>query len=164
MARMKLAIGPAATIAARWGTGLKKKVAGAPRLRHLADGVGVRHARGVLVAEELHVAAERNRRDLPARAVAIVKAEQLGPKSDREGEHAHAAPSRDQKVPELVKENDDRQNEQERNDVAGKPAAPRADMSKERFHLQPQFPTELKINLHESCLKCLCGDFGQEVA
>ena len=96
------------------------------RLAHVADRFLIRHARGVLVAEELDVAAERDGRDLPARAVAIVEAEQFRAEADREGEHAHAAPARDQEMAELVKEHHDGQHEQERHDIAGRASRPRS--------------------------------------
>ena len=98
---------------------------------HLIDGGGVRDARGILVAEEFHITPERDRRDLPARSMAIVEAEQLRTQSDREGQHAHTAPARDEKMTEFVKEDDDGEDKQEGDDIAGKPAAPGREISKE---------------------------------
>ena len=77
MARMKLAIGPAATMAARFGQGLRRE-ARRPLLRgHPGHGLGVRNAGAVGVAVELDVAAEGDRRELPARAVPVVEAERV---------------------------------------------------------------------------------------
>ena len=93
----------------------------------------VRHAGGILVAEKLHVAAERNGGDLPAGAVAIGEAEQLRAETDGKDQHPHAAPARDQEMAELVEEHDDAQDEQKRNDPAGQPA--------------PQSPKLLKMSI-----------------
>ena len=83
----------------------------------------VRHARGVVVAEEFHIAAERDGRDFPARAVAVVEAGNLGTEADREDQHPDAAPARHQKMAELVEEHDDGQDEQERHHIADEAAA-----------------------------------------
>ena len=85
---------------------------------HLGDRLMVRRAGGVLVAEEFHIAAKRNGRELPARAVAVVEADKFGAETDREHQDPDAAPARDQEMAELVEEHDDRQNEQERDDIA----------------------------------------------
>ena len=61
------------------------------------------------VADELDVAAERDRRQLPARAVAIVEADEFRAEADREGRHPDAAPAADEKVAHLVDEHHDRQ-------------------------------------------------------
>ena len=72
---------------------------------------------GVRVAQHLHVAAQRNRAELPARAVPVVAAEQLRPEADREHLDPHAVASRHPVVPELVHEHDDREDEQERDQI-----------------------------------------------
>src|SRR3974377_1367143 len=51
---------------------------------HLRHGLLVGHARGILVAEEFHVAAERYCRDLPACAEAGEQAKDLAPNTDRD--------------------------------------------------------------------------------
>jgi hypothetical protein len=71
--RMKLAIGPAATMAA----------SGALLGRHGRELLGRWRRSLALVAEELDVAAERDRRDLPAGAMAIVEADQLRSETER---------------------------------------------------------------------------------
>src|SRR5690606_8542330 len=70
-------------------------------------------------AEELHEAAERNGADLPARAVAIVPAEQLAAEADGEYLDPHAAAARHPVVSQFVDEYDDRKNDDERDDVSG---------------------------------------------
>ena len=75
--------------------------AGADRLVDKADGfflLGhgsrgrlVGHARGILVAEEFHIAAKRDRGDFPARAVTVVKADDFGAKTDRKRQDFDAA-------------------------------------------------------------------------
>ena len=77
-----------------------------------ASAFRIRHARGILVAEEFHVAAERNGGDLPARAVAVVKADEFGPEADGKHQNPHAAPARDQEMPELVEEHDQAEDEE----------------------------------------------------
>ena len=87
---MKFAIGPAATIAARRRPTCRRSSAPLRRRHHRAIAL-VRHARGILIAEELHVAAERNGRQFPARAVAVVEAEQFGAEADRKHQNPDAA-------------------------------------------------------------------------
>src|SRR6185369_91853 len=90
---------------------------------HGRGGVEIGRACRVVIAVELHVAAERHRGDLPAGAVAIIEAEQLGTEADREGEHLNAAPASYQEVAKLMKENNNRQYKQERNHITRQPAA-----------------------------------------
>ena len=123
IARMKLAIGPAATTAARAGDRLVDEAVLLFGLGHGRGGLMIGHARGVVVAEELHIAAERHRGDFPARAVAVVEADDLGAEADGKGEHADAAPARHQEMAEFVKEHDNGEDEKKRNDVAGDAAA-----------------------------------------
>jgi hypothetical protein len=108
----------------------------------------VRHARGVLVAEEFHIAAQRDGGELPTGAVAVREADELAAEADREHQDPHAAPACDHEVPELVEEHHDRQDEQERNDPVEEPVSPRPDARK-KIHqylvprTQPALP---KIN------------------
>src|SRR5580693_9088020 len=62
---------------------------------HAGKAFRVRHARSILVAEEFVIAAELDGRDLPARAVSVVKADGLRPKANGKHQDAHAAPARD---------------------------------------------------------------------
>src|SRR5690606_6028732 len=88
-------------------------------IAHCRDRRVVRIRRGVGIAEELHEAAERNGADLPARAVAIVPAEQLAAEADGEYLDPHAAAARHPVVSQFVDEYDDRKNDDERDDVSG---------------------------------------------
>ena len=85
------------------------------------------------VAEELHIAAERNRGNLPAGAVAVVEADEFRPEAERERQHFHAGPAGDQEVAELVEEHDDGQHEQEGNDVADEPMAQRIETMQKKL-------------------------------
>src|SRR4029453_3083445 len=87
------------------------------------------YASGVLVSEELDVAAERDRGDLPARAMTVVEAEKLRPEADREHQHPDAAPACNQEMAELVEEYDNRKQKQERNDPSGPPSAPQVQVA-----------------------------------
>ena len=84
----------------------------------------IRDASGVLVAEEFHVTAERNGRDFPPRAVAIVKTDQFGAKTDRKHQYPHPAKARDQEMAKLVDEHDKAENEQ-KGDKIGDDASPK---------------------------------------
>ena len=75
-----------------------------------------RHRGGIGIAEHLDVAAERDGAELPARAGAIVPAEELRAEADREDLDAHAVAARDQIVAELVNEDQDGQDDQEGDD------------------------------------------------
>ena len=48
--------------------------------------------------------------------MAVGEADEFAPEADGKHQHAHAAPARDEKMTELVDEDHDRQDEQERND------------------------------------------------
>src|SRR5215469_7292787 len=85
-------------------------------------------AAGILVAEELHIAAELNRGDLPARAVAIVEPGEFGTKADRKGQDPNTAQPRDQEMAELMEKYDQAEDEQKRDDVAGHLSPQRVDM------------------------------------
>ena len=123
IARMKFAIGPAATTAARGPTGLWTKLSCLLGLAHGGGGLMVGHARRIVVAEEFHIAAERNRGDFPARAVAVVEADDFGPETDRKHQHLDAAPARHQEMAKLMKEHDNCQDKQERDQIADEAAA-----------------------------------------
>src|SRR4051794_15317971 len=98
--------------------GLVVEADGAFGRAHLGQARRIRHARAVDVAGELDVAAERDRRELPAGAVAVGEADELGPETDREGVDADAAPAADEEMPELVDEDHDREDDEERDQVA----------------------------------------------
>ncbi len=72
---------------------------------------GVRSACRILIAKEFDVAAERNGRDFPARAVAIVKSDQFGAETDGKHQNPHAAPAPDQEMAEFVEEHDEAEHE-----------------------------------------------------
>src|SRR6185437_12860025 len=76
-----------------------------------------RHRRGIGIAEHFHIAAERHQAEFPARAGAVVPAENLRAEADREHLDAHAVPARDEVVAELVHEHQHRQNDDEWNEV-----------------------------------------------
>ena len=86
----------------------------------------VGHARRVLVAEELHIAAERDGRDLPARATAVVEAGDFGTEAERESQHPDAAQAGHQEMAKLMKKHDNCQDEEERHDIADEATAERA--------------------------------------
>ena len=122
MVSRKLNSGPANTVAARFQIGWVWKAT----LRSASESDGhfgiVRLADGIHVADELDVAAERDRAQLPARAAPVVEADQFRAEADRERLDADAAPAADQIVAHLVDEDDDRQHEQERHDGADQQA------------------------------------------
>ena len=80
-------------------------------------------ARDIFVAEELHVTAERDGGDFPARAVAVVETDDFRAETDGKHQNAHAAPARDQEMPKLVEEHHQAEDEQKGNDVADDAAA-----------------------------------------
>src|SRR5262249_34848530 len=69
------------------------------------------------LAEHLHITAERERAELPARTEAISDAEQLGTKCDREDLDAYAAPSSDPEMAELMNKHDDGQQHEQADDI-----------------------------------------------
>jgi hypothetical protein len=95
-------------------------------LAHGGSGGVIWLASRIVVTEEFHVAAERDRRDLPARSMTVIEADEFWTEAEREREHPDAAPARHQEVAEFMKENDDRQHKQEGNQVAHEPTAERA--------------------------------------
>src|ERR1019366_6851748 len=90
---------------------------------HGGGSLVVGHARRIVVAKELHIAAERNRGDFPAGAVAVVEADYFGAKPDRERQHLDAAQAGHQEMAKLMKEHDYCQHKEEWDDIADEAAA-----------------------------------------
>ena len=112
IASRKLAIGPAATIAARAPSDLPWKLC--LRSSSVMPSRGLLTcARGVLIVDEFYIAAERDPGQPPARTVAIVEADDLRPESNRECLDRDAAPAGHQEVAKLVEEHHDGEHEQE---------------------------------------------------
>jgi hypothetical protein len=108
-------------------------------LGHGGHSLMVGRACGVFVAEEFHIATKWDRRNLPAGAVAIIEADNFGTKADREGERLDAAPAGDQKMSKFMEKNDDGQNEQKGDNVAGKSAAERGEAAHDvEMHRYPR--------------------------
>jgi hypothetical protein len=103
---------------------------------HAFDGGLIGDARRVLVAEKLHIAAQRNGRDLPAGAVTVGEAGEFRSETHRKSEHPHAAPAGDQEVAELMEEDDDAESEQKGDDPAGESPAPQSKIA-ENVHSGP---------------------------
>src|SRR3984957_5691057 len=94
-------------------------------LGHVGERFG-RRGRGLaFVAEELDIATERDRRNLPARTVTVVETGEFGTKTERESQNLYAGPAGNQEVTKFMEENDDGQNKQKRNDIADKAMAQR---------------------------------------
>src|SRR6185312_4848530 len=72
----------------------------------------------VHVADEFHVAAQRNGAEFPARAVPVVETDEFGAETDRERLNPDAAPAPDQIVAHFMDEHDYGQHEQERHQRA----------------------------------------------
>ena len=126
----------------------------------------VGHARRVLVAEELHIAAERDRGDLPARAVAVVEADEFRTEADRERQHlecrtsarsgsgqAHGRTRRSS-----ARTGTERYSRRARRRMRSSPP------NDVKLHHNPQSPPVRRASVTESYLGCLYGNFGQEVA
>jgi len=73
---------------------------------------------GIGVAEHLDVASQRQRADLPAGTVAVEPAHQFGAEAKREGLDLYAADARRDVMAKLVHKDEDRQDDQERRDIA----------------------------------------------
>jgi hypothetical protein len=84
---------------------------GHPRQRLAVGG-----ARRVAIAGETNVAADRNRRQPPARAAAVGAADDLGTHADRENFDFDAAAPRHEEMAEFVDEHHGAEHEQERDD------------------------------------------------
>ena len=82
-----------------------------------------RHAGNILVAKELYETAERDGGYFPARAVAVVETEDFGTEADGKHQNLHATPSCNQKVPKLVEEHHQAEDEKKGNHVADDAAA-----------------------------------------
>ncbi len=127
----------------------------------------VGHARRIVVAEELDVAAKRNGGQLPARAVLVVEADDLRAEAEREDQHLDAAPARHQEMAEFVEKHDDGEHEQERHDIADRAAAECAQAPDDvRYPLQTLVVPGHKavINITQRLLGCLYGIIEQDVA
>src|SRR5690242_5039254 len=132
-------------------------------LRHCSDRRITWRARRVVIAEKFHIATKRNRRNLPAGPIAVVKAGNLRPKPDREYKDSDAAPARHQEMAKLVKENDNREHEKKRHDVADEaPAEGTEAFHNFNSHFDPRLAPK-GVSSPVSYLGCLCGNFGQEV-
>src|SRR5260221_14395506 len=102
---------------------LESKAAVLHVVRH-GRGCGlVGHARRVFVAEKFYVPAKRNRGNLPACAITVIEARDLGAKTDRKYENPDATNAGHQKVAKLMKENDNGEHKQERHDIADEAAS-----------------------------------------
>src|SRR6185295_8876826 len=98
-------------------------------LGHRRKRLLVRDAGGVFVAEEFHIAAERNGGNLPARAVAIIEAPKFGTKADGEDQYPDTEPARDQEVAQLVEKHHQLEHDQKRDAVSQHaPAEERVDL------------------------------------
>ena len=73
----------------------------------------IRDTRRILVAEEFHITAKWNRRELPACAVAVVEAKKLRAEPNGENQYPDPASAGDQEMAELVEKHHQRQDEQE---------------------------------------------------
>ncbi len=101
--------------------------------RHVLQHLG-RRRRGLgIVAEELHIAAQGNRGNLPARALAVVEPNEFRSESQRERQYFHAGPAANQEVTEFVKEDNDGEDEQEGDQIADKAVAQRIETMKKKF-------------------------------
>ena len=112
MASTKLAIGPAATMAARAPSDLPWKLVLRSSSRQRFERP-LPCARCILVVDEFHIAAERDPGQPPARPVPVVEADDLRPETDRECLDRHAAPAGHEKMAELVEEHHDGEHEEE---------------------------------------------------
>src|ERR1700758_3860923 len=85
--------------------------------RHVGGGKMIWHACSIVIAEELHIAAQWHGGDLPSCAVTVVEAEQFRAKADRKSQNLDAAEARNQEMAKFMEKNHHRQNEQKRYDV-----------------------------------------------
>ena len=128
-ARMKLAIGPAATIAARLRSGwpgqrpraiCRESVAERRRVRRARR---VRRRRGISRIRRAGNSARRQRVPEP-----IDPGEQFGAKAERKGLDLHPAPAADEVMAELVKEHDRAHDRDEGQDIPTHPVDPADDL------------------------------------
>ena len=87
---------------------LMKEADLAIRLAHLRDRRRVGNTGGVLIAEELDVAASGIAENLPAGAVANVAADQFGAKANGKHQDPDSACAGDQEIAEFMEEHDNR--------------------------------------------------------
>ncbi len=95
---------------------------------HALQTRSIRGASGVLIAEELYVAAERNGGDFPARAVTIVKPDDFRAETDGKHQNSDATQPGDQEMAKLVEEHHKAEDEQERDEIGGNAAPQRMQM------------------------------------
>jgi hypothetical protein len=88
----------------------------------------IRHAGGVLVAEEFHIAAQRNGGNLPPRTVTVVEAYEFRAKTDGKHQNLHPAPTADEEMPQFVEEHDKAEDKQKGDDQTGHIAPKRMQM------------------------------------
>ncbi len=118
---MKLAIGPAATMAARLRSGWPASVESPLLLRHRRHALEVGRARRMGVAVELDVTANRKGGEPPAGAVAIDPGEDFRAKTQRKGVDLDPAPASDEVMAKLVNEDDQADYEDEGQDIPPHP-------------------------------------------
>ena len=123
------------------------------------------HAGRIFIAEEFHVAAQRNRRDLPAGAVAVVETARFRARIRWKTQHSDAAPARHQKMAKLMEKHDDRQHKQKGDDDSRKTPPNASDAPECRKLITTLVPAPYGVPIVTGCLLgCLCGNFGQEVS
>ena len=128
IAKTKFAIGPATTMAARLGTGWKKKLCLRSSSAHGSPGAEYPGRFRRSRRRRIYVAAERNGGDFPARAVTIVKADDFRAKTDGKHQNSDAAQPGDQEMAKLVEEHHKAEDEQERDEIGGNAAPQRMQM------------------------------------
>src|SRR5262249_40958504 len=101
-------------------------------LGHARERLGRRRRGFGVVAEEFHITAERNRRDPPAGSMPVIEAGEFRTEPEREGQNLHTRPAGDQKMAELVEENDDGEDEQKGNRITDEPMAQRVETMKKK--------------------------------
>src|SRR5258708_36755374 len=94
---------------------------------HWGKGGCIRDTRRILVAEEFHITAKWNRREFPARAVAVVEAKKLRAEPNGENQDPDPAPAGHQEKAELGEEHHQRQDEREGNEKAEQAAPQQID-------------------------------------
>src|SRR5262249_59180815 len=85
----------------------------------------------------LDVATERDPGKAPARAVAVVEAEDLAPEANRKGLDLHSAPARHQEVTELMNEHHNGKHKQERQQDGQDVADPTQSLTEYAHRPQP---------------------------
>ena len=118
MPSRKLAAGPAKTISRALPDRLGEEADLALLGGHVLGAFGDAGAGAVGIAMELHVTAERDPGEPPACPLAIGVGGDLGTEADGEGVDLHPAPAAHEKVPELMEEDHDGEDEDEGSEVA----------------------------------------------